>query len=534
VRVIPDEISVAVRSTAERRVHTALKEVPDAESVALHSVNLPEHAYKRFGEIDFLVITPEVLLTVEVKGGQIGVQNGRWVFGSGARQSVKVEGPFEQARSAMIAQESRLKRLIGESRMRQVASGFLVITPDVDLPRSTERAVETYVGSTAYDGGRGLERALLRARSYWPRKNQGTLPVIPPKLRREIEQAIRQDFERIPTLAARSRALDEDFKRLTTDQYILVDIFSANPRTYCEGGAGSGKTFLAAEVARRRASAGRVLVTCANPRLSNYLRKALPYDEITVIPFDGLASTAPDSFDMLVVDEAQDLMTFDRLDRLDQILHGGLEQGRWVFMADPNNQVLETSRFDPEALAHLLAANPARVPLTSNCRNTEEIVQQTQLYTRADLGVAKAGRGEPVTFREVLDEQDEGVRLDEHLDALFEDEVRPGDVTIVSVAGDRERTSARGSRRFRKMVRLADQMNAPTPQDRITWATVEEVKGLENRFVCIVDLDAEVLAGRLDRLYVAMTRPRIHLWVACRPKTKDALAELVRAGITQN
>ncbi len=529
MRVIPDEISVDVRSTAERRVHAALKALPDNECVAFHSVNLPEHSRKRLGEIDFLLITPEMLLTIEVKGGAISRHGGQWVYGRGLPRS---EGPFEQARSAMFAQENRLKRLVGQSRMQQVASGFLVITPDVDLPVSSEWAPETYLGSTAYDGGQGLARALERARRYWPPKNASALPTIPGKLRKELERMIRQDFERIPTLAARSRELDENYKRLTEQQYVFVDVFSHNPRTLVEGGAGSGKTFLAAEAARRWAGSGRVLVCCASPCLAAFLRQILQHENLTVLPFDGLGSTAPDSYDMIIVDEAQDLMTIERLDRLDQVLRGGLDAGRWLFMADPNNQVIEASTFDPDAFDHLLSTNPVRVPLTSNCRNTSQIVRQTQLYTRADLGVAKAGDGAPVSFCQVQDEADEAARLDAHIDALSADDVRPGEITVVSASGSWESTSARLSRRYSKMVRQPDQIG-PEVQDRITWATVEEVKGLENRFVCVVDLDADALEERLDRLYVAMTRPRIHLWIACRPKTTTRLEQLVRSSLRQ-
>ncbi|MFI7694229.1 NERD domain-containing protein [Nonomuraea sp. NPDC049655] len=530
MRVIPGEISVStVRSSAERRVHAALRALPDTDSVAFHSVNLPEHAYKRLGEIDFLLITPEVLLTIEVKGGPISRQDGRWVFGHGSHRTPRSESPFDQARSAMYAQEARLKSAIGSSQMHQVASGYLVITTDVDLPPSTEWAPEMYLGSTAFDEGRGLQRALERARRYWPPKNRGAGSVIPSRLRRELERAIRDDFELLPTLAARSRTLDESFRRLTADQYAFIDVFSANNRTFCEGGAGSGKTFLAAEAARRWAVSGRVLVTCASPCLAAFLGSLLGHENIIVKSFNELGTVASDSFDMLIVDEAQDLMTFDCLERFDQVLRGGLDEGHWVVMADPNNQVLDIAGFDADALAHLLSIHPARVPLNSNCRNTTQIVQQTQLYTRADLGVAKAGAGDPVTFCGVQGEADEGTALDKHLDKLFANDVRPGDITVVSIGSDWETTSARGSTRFRKMVRLPEQLSAPSPRDRITWATVDEIKGLENRFVCVLDLDEDALADRLDRLYVAMTRPRIHLWIACRRETSAALERLVRS-----
>ncbi|MFD0651579.1 nuclease-related domain-containing protein [Streptomyces malaysiensis subsp. malaysiensis] len=67
MRIIPSEISNSTRSLAERSVFTALKAIPDDRSVALHTVHLPRHHKKRVGEIDFVVIMPDILLFIEVK-----------------------------------------------------------------------------------------------------------------------------------------------------------------------------------------------------------------------------------------------------------------------------------------------------------------------------------------------------------------------------------------------------------------------------------------------------------------------------------
>lgn len=524
MRVIPNEIFPSVRSRAERQVHAALKSLPDDKCVAFHSVNLPDHEYKRLGEIDFLLVTPEMLLSIEVKGGSLSRRDGRWVYGSGQRRGTSPEGPFNQARSAMHSLEGRLKDTLGNRDMAQVSSGFLVITPDIDLPPSSEWAPSTYLGSAEYDRGRGLARALKEARRYWPPKNRLDHRTIPSDIRRRLINAIRADFDRAPGLAARANMLEESFKQLTEDQYRFIDVFDANDRTLCTGGAGSGKTFLAAEAARRWSASGSVLLTCASPCLSTFLQDVLRDSGVTVMPFESLANVAPNTFDRLIVDEAQDLMTFDHLDTLDRVLRNGLEAGRWVVLADSNNQVLDPRRFDPDGFEHLKSLQPAKIHLRNNCRNTAEIVRQTQVYTNADIGVTTAGAGDPVIFRDVQNGEDEADQLDSYLDTLFDGQVRPEDVTVVSVSGEWEATSARRSRRFRRMVRLPQQLGQP--RSRVTWATVDEIKGLENRFVCVIDLDADVPSERLSALYVAMTRARTNLWIACRPETSAALKNL--------
>ncbi|MET8986968.1 nuclease-related domain-containing protein [Nonomuraea wenchangensis] len=527
MRVIPDEISVHVKSTAERRVFAQLKLLTDGNSVGLHSVNLPEHAYKRLGEIDFVIVTPDVLLVVEVKGGAISQRDGMWYYGSRYTQAgVKTEGPFDQARSAMFELERELKQALGASRMARVASGFLVITTDVDLPASTEYAPETYLGATRWDGGRGLAGALERARRFWRKRNSRADKEIPPSLRKEIVDSIRPQFERVPSLATKVNELDTRFERLTMEEMAFFDRFSDNPRIRCEGGAGSGKTFLAAEAARRRASESRVLFTCASAVLADFLRPRLDLHNITVMPFDRLANHAVEPYDLLIVDEAQDLMSFNCLDILDRRLKGGLDAGRWVFMLDPNNQRLESSSFDADAYEHLASITQTVLKLPHNCRNTEQIVRQTQIHTAADLGVAMAGQGIAVDFCPVEDSTDEAAKLDDHLSRLQAEGVHPRDVTIVSVGGDWGNTSARSSARFGRMVRLSDAVGIDPQPARISWASVNEMKGLENRFVCLIDLDEQSLEGRLDALYVGMTRPRAGLWIACRPGTTTALKRI--------
>ncbi len=45
-----------------------------------------------------------------------------------------------------------------------------------------------------------------------------------------------------------------------------------------------------------------------------------------------------DLFDVLIVDEGQDLFEFDAISLLENSLKGGLEQGEWYIFHDVNNQ----------------------------------------------------------------------------------------------------------------------------------------------------------------------------------------------------
>ena len=55
-----------------------------------------------------------------------------------------------------------------------------------------------------------------------------------------------------------------------------------------------------------------------------------------------------DKFDVLVIDEGQQLCRTENLDKLDKLLESGLENGRWRWFGDPQHQVIEKELFDEE------------------------------------------------------------------------------------------------------------------------------------------------------------------------------------------
>ncbi|MGW6769905.1 NERD domain-containing protein [Streptomyces sp. NPDC055037] len=533
MRIIPSEISSSTRSQAERSVFAALKAIPDDQSVALHSVHLPRHHRKRVGEIDFVVIMPDIMLFIEVKGGRVHHRDGKWYYGPPGREVGPKESPFAQASGGMHEFDREIGALVGDLRDLGVPSGYLVITTDVDIERTTEFEPQQYLGSTEYNGGRGLAKGIERATRFWLTRNRWARTPVPAALRKRMLDAVRPDFDLVPNVQSRLTNLEVAFERLTNEQLDRLDELESNPRLIWTGGAGTGKTFLAAEAARRKSANGSVLFTCASTTLATHMGRLLTDDAITVLPFDRLDEVRNRTFDQLIVDEAQDLMTFESLSALEELVSGGLGEGRWIFMLDQNNQVLAPEAYDPEAWEYLRPLGSVYGPMKRNCRNTVQIVEQVRFYTGADLGVASAGEGEPVRFADVRDAPDEATVLDAYVSELVREGVSPRDVTLLSASGDWETSSARLSQRAAKIERFADVVGTDRTKHRLTWSSVSDFKGHENHVVCLIDLEPEYLEGRLDALYVAWTRARARLWVACRPDTRQVLKDLGVAVLTR-
>ena len=74
-----------------------------------------------------------------------------------------------------------------------------------------------------------------------------------------LAQHLRPDFEAVVPLHVPAHDVETRIAHLTRDQMRLIDVVEANPRVICSGGAGTGKTMLALELAKRQGAAGKKL-----------------------------------------------------------------------------------------------------------------------------------------------------------------------------------------------------------------------------------------------------------------------------------
>lgn len=517
MRLIPELDRLGgIGSTAELRVAKLLAQARLPEpTTCLYSVHLPVHEYKRMSEIDFLVVWDDTVLAVEVKGGRLGRHGGTWtVTDRYGDTTEKREGPFEQARSAMFALESRLQsRLPG----LDVVLGYLVVTPDQELGDDLEWERPQHTGAHAMSVA-GMEIALEEARRFW-KKALGR-PVRGGAYR-ELLSILRPDFDRLPTLRGSAVGLESEFVRLADRQYDLLLGAERNPRILCTGGAGSGKTLLAAETARRAAQQGNsVLLTCRSAPLAKVLKDRLAGTGVVCAPFDAVLGSSP--VDVLVVDEAQDVLNVESLLQLDELIVGGWSRGQWRVFCDPNNQANVDGAFD-QACFDELATSASVVELPFNCRNTATVVHQTQMVTAADLGVARAGEGPPVEYKRWSDAGAAALLLDAHLKRLRKDEVDLADIVVVTMCDKVNESAAAASKAFRDG-RLVVPGTRPD-ENAARLVTAAEIKGLEAAHVCVMDVDDIHGPVARARLYVAMTRPRISLWLAVSDRAWRQIAD---------
>lgn len=520
-----------VVSNAEVEIFKLFKNIQlGAGWSCLHSLNLSDHhRCKTWSEIDFLLIGPQGIFVLEVKGGGVSCADGVW---SGTdRHGVvhkKKESPFDQARDARYALEKSLFELGPEVKWnREFCFGWGVVFPDIEKFKVSGSEIPLDVVAQRGDcqTTKRFTKYLERLFGYWNTKSsfKGSSNI---RLAERCAKVLRPNFDLTPTLSVKSRRLKESLVAFTEEQYEKLDAIEGADRIVCSGGAGTGKTFLAMATARRSAADGdRVLLCVAGKYLASFLGSQAEVENITIVSFAVLQETmATREWDVLVIDEGQDLLSLDAISILDSCIVDGMERGRWRWFMDHNNQAGLTGSVDCEALKLLNDWRQVPLTLKRNCRNTPEIVMQTQLATGAELGESESkGYGMPPKFHPVVDSTLFPVAVEQQVNSWLDNGVEPSDIAILTAKSVDLSSFSAFSNSFRSKVVLLDEVNVGAC-DLIVFSTIKNFKGLERSFVAITDLDdVEIVEVFTPPLYVGMTRANLGLWLCMTDDFKNAL-----------
>ena len=218
-------------------------------------------------------------LCLEVKAGDVKRDGGMWTYKYGSDIKRTPRSPFKQASEAMhsirnylVGRNALLKDVLFFSAVAFTKIDFKEVSPEwhawqyvsridvhrrpvsdwcAQILRSAHKHVSTRPSARWYDAGRA--------------KPTG-------KQINDIADLLRQDFEYYQPPQDVVRELDEDVRKYTENQFEALDALEENPRTLFKGLAGTGKTLIALEAARRAMLDGkRVLFVCFNRLLGEWL-----------------------------------------------------------------------------------------------------------------------------------------------------------------------------------------------------------------------------------------------------------------------
>jgi len=519
--MIPD-ILISSISTGEKKVFEKLRnsyQNRDSEYHAFHSLRLTHHSTKRFGEVDFLICCPKGIFAIEVKGGAISLKDGQWYSRdrNGMIHSLR-ESPFNQSESGLHAIISKIKSGLNASILRNFTIGYGVIFPDCDFDiKSAEWDRSMYANARDC---RDFEHWFDRFAKYWRNKqNKQKQPEVSDL--KAVSKYLRPEFETAIPLHVLSDSARESIAKLTEDQIGFVDIISENDRVLCDGGAGTGKTFMAMELARRWTSKGlNTVLICRSPWLCKYLESRCAITGLTISTISGLEVNMRrrgiSQFDALIIDEGQDLLTIEYLDQLDKIVKGGLPNGKWCFYQDINNQTGFFGEPESEAIEYLNSFDPVKWPLRKNCRNTRHILETVQTSLGADMGVVGVGDGPEVRIQTAASDSEAVEALEKELFEIIQNGgINYGDVTILSPFEFSKSIVSILPEKLKRRIAILDEYSLMNfPLNDISFTEIANFKGLENEAVIVIDLPVpEKNSVKMTNHYVGLSRARTVLSV---------------------
>jgi hypothetical protein len=513
-------------SSAEQWVFSLLHGVDIGnEWVALHSLNCSEHLYKKWSEIDFLLIGPDGIFVLEVKGGNVSCDDGVWTTRTRAGVRARLnESPVTQAKTARYSLERLLKDRFGLLELgRPPCFGFGVVFPDIPWPSESPEMPRTLLADRQQcASSQAFGQYLRKLVSYWRGKfDHAPGTSLSTRDRKRLLQALRPDFDVYPPFTLRLGQVKREMHTLTEEQFERMDIIEANQQAIISGGAGTGKTFLLMQCARKEAANGRsVLVVVESDVLAAHLRKLEPNREVRIESFDNVREKATSPAEVLFVDEGQDLLTLEHFEVLNSAVTGGLAEGRWRWFMDENNQSHLRGAFSGEVLDLLKDGlgrkRPVLLPLHDNVRNTKQIIAAVEHWTGAELGRTRMrGHGERprIICASSLDEivKAVGTRLEElrNLDVSLEE------IGLIAPKSIIERLVANLPSQLRRKCLLLDPTTVRAKlENRLVAGCASVFKGLERSIVIVVEGGgSEDLEVERAELYVASTRANYDLTV---------------------
>ncbi|MGI6631420.1 MAG: NERD domain-containing protein [Bacillota bacterium] len=535
--MIPDLDPRLIDNDGERRVYSALRRLPASYTV-LYSykfrTGVPSDLEGDAGEADFVVVSPTLgYLVIEVKQGKVGYGNGQWYEQKQGRQEPMSKDPVSQVEKAKYAILDRYKDK-AEATYFPLKVRHALWFPECshvwgELPANLAR--ESVLLEPDLDSPETAVRRAFATSDLPPEKQSTDLliqKVLAPRCR--FFAGMDEEIDRYDR---------ESRKVLTDEQERILDETELDRRKVFFGAAGTGKTFLALEKARRLNKAGkRVFLTCFNRNLATYMASQISgevvcesfldyllgqlaktgrglqvpeggaelsrfYDDVLpTAAFDYFAE-APmeDKFDAIIVDEGQDFSE-NWYTCLKAMLRDE-DAGEFYVFADPNQDLF---RHNIEVLRSM---GVSQHRLTRNLRNTEHISKWIGSFVKE--GGLRPGLlgGLPVVHVAWDSGREEKRLIEAEIGRLVSQGIKPSRIVILS-PNRLEKSSLQGCTRIKEW----DLEDFKTARGNcIRFSTIRAFKGLEADVVFLIGMKEGKQTCTDADVYVGGSRARFLLYV---------------------
>lgn len=520
----PDEHS-------EKVVAKYLRGLP-APWIAIHHVSWQglRDGRQGDGEADFVLIHPQHgILVLEVKGGGVHLESGRWCSTDRFGHVHAIKNPYEQAIASKYALIEWLSAFKFASKLRV---GHAVVFPHHQQLPNLGPAATPAISLTLPELEK-VEDSILRCIRHW----RLTATLSSSELRLLVD-ALAPTVEIHRKLSTDSAEADGRILTLTAEQVAVFAGLRASRGGLVVGGAGTGKTVLAIARAQQLARDGfKTLLVCFNELLGEQLSRSLAGSAgLTAMTYHSLcmreasrsglripttlseswwAEEAPNAlvqacietpniYDAIVVDEGQDFSPL-WLDSLRMILREDRQAPFFVF-ADPRQDIWKRHWLQEETFSFAWE-------LTLNLRNTEPIARKVASTLGAECFPTGTAGPKPRWKNPAQEKLNEGDVLDT-LQELIDEGFSSGSLIVLT-------TSAKTCKALRERTMGSFSLGKWGGKG-LAVETIQRFKGLESQAVVLVLEDHDTQELQL-LAYVGMSRARTVLTVIGNDQQRLAL-----------
>ena len=552
-RVLPSYVVNNTLRSTEREVFRRLEAALDDSFVVFYSrpwLGLKSDGEEIDGECDFIVAHAKLgFLTLEVKGGAVAYdpQNDRWTSRDRWQVTHNIKNPVGQARSAKHQLLKKLKAYAPNLQKQHIRRRHGVVLPHASAPTGDLGAdMPKHIFCCVEEFKNGFRD--------WIIKRFGDVPenmALGANGLKALEGILAKPIQLRTPLGTLLSHDDTALQMLTQQQFHILRGIEEIPRVAISGGAGTGKTVLAMEEARRCADSGaRTLFTCFNRGLAydiGHRLKDVP--QVSVSTFTGLCyelrrrtelpwperekfasekerdeeilpellmqafERLPKStYDAIIVDEGQDFkpLWWTAID-------AGLDpNGRQIMRIfyDSNQQVYAKADYIPKD------DNWTLYRLTQNLRNTQRIYELVRQYYIGYEIEAVGPEGTAIEWIKANNQHDLGRHISKYIARLKnEGQVPQGNIAVLGstleAIGELKdnHLGAFGTASCDDAIDPSE--SRPNQHNKIIVDTIRRFKGLE-RPVVIIAATPDIVEdtyyhNHIDLLYVALSRARTHL-----------------------
>lgn len=539
--------------------------------IALHSLDLSPFNNDRRTEIDFVIIMPKYgIFCIEVKS-----QRNIYFDGNQWQPTSLKKSPFKQALDARFAFHRRLETHF-KAKYTHIPVLHCCIFPLSHFQLEPNISIHEceVIDKLIFDSCKTADDFCNRLIKMFLKGIQID-PAIS-KLQNPLSNEVTQDLvefcypirKRKPENFIEIQKRHSDLEsKLLQQQKPVLDLVNYNDRVLVQGGAGTGKSLIGIEIAKRKAEQGlRVACLCFNKIIGKWLESQfITFNQpnliagtvhsvllrLTEVVIPSAANptwweedaidlieeklTAPDftlvtAFDYIVIDEAQDILARPKLwNCLQLFIEGGLKTGNFLILGDFINQSLTINNNNIEEELNALKHNTTRWFLNENCRNYKDIgkvsLTLSNINSNTWLGFMRSGGSvDDWSIYSYVNDLEQLTQLKNLIQLSRNNGYKNNEITLLSFRS-LEKSIFKNLTQSGVVIEKASELDSKN----IIYSTINSYKGMENKVIIITDIVLSPQHQDLDRklFYTGMTRATEKLYLLCKNSTAKILSEWV-------